>query len=303
MRVAVSGSSGLIGTALVQALRARGDEVLRLVRRPVGAPDELTWDPRAGQAPVEALAEVDGLVHLAGAGIGDQRWTPQRKQEIRDSRVQGTSTLATALAAVGSSGRAKPPVFVSGSAIGYYGDRGEEELDETSPPGTGFLAEVCQAWEAATAPAAEAGARVALLRTGVVLSARGGALARQLPLFRLGLGGTLGDGRQWLSWITLRDEVHAILACLDRPELEGPVNLTAPTPVRNAEFTQALGRVLKRPARFGVPRGALRLALGGQLTDEALLASQRVLPRRLVEAGFAFQDPTLEAALATALAD
>jgi len=303
VRVAVSGSSGLIGRALVQALRNRGDEVLRLVRRPATAPDELSWDPSAGQAPLDGLVEVDGLVHLAGAGIGDQRWTHQRRQEIRESRVQGTTTLAEAVASICGQRPSSPPVMVSGSAIGYYGDRGEEELDEGSGPGEGFLAEVCRDWEAATRPAAKAGARVALVRTGVVLSARGGALARQLPLFRLGLGGNLGSGQQWLSWITLQDEVAVLLACLDRSDLEGPVNATAPNPVRNAEFTRTLGRVLGRPARLGVPRGALRLALGGQLADEALLASQRVLPRRLLEAGFTFQHPELEAGLRAALAD
>jgi uncharacterized protein (TIGR01777 family) len=297
VRVVVTGSTGLIGSALVEQLRTRGDEVVRLVRRPARAPDERTWDPMADAVDEGVLDGADAVVHLAGAGIGDQRWTASRRAEILDSRVRSTTALASAMASM-----PRPPaVWVSGSAIGYYGDRGDEELDETSAPGTGFLAGVCRQWEEATEPAARAGIRVVPIRTGVVLSARGGALARQLPLFRSGLGGRLGDGKQWLSWISLADEVAAICFALDHPQVVGPLNLTAPSPVTNATFTTTLAHVLHRPSMLSVPRLALEATLGRELVREALLASQRVRPARLTEAGFAFEHPTLEEALTAVL--
>lgn len=295
--VVVSGSSGLVGQALVAALRRRGDIVRRLVRRPARTEDEAQWDPAAGSIDPEALQAASAVVHLAGAGIGDQRWSRARRAEIRDSRVRGTTTLASAIVEA-----ARPSVWVSGSAVGIYGDRGDEELDEDSAPGDGFLAEVCQEWEAATGPAADAGIRVVLLRTGVVLAREGGALARQLPLFRLGLGGPLGDGRQWVSWIALADEVGAILHAIDHGDLSGPVNATAPHPATNAELTQALGAAVHRPTRLPVPRRLLQLAMGSQLTEEALLVSQRVLPRRLERSGYRFVHPDIEGAIAAALA-
>lgn len=296
MRVVVTGSSGLVGSALVAALAARGDEAVRLVRRRPG-PGEARWDPAAGTLDTAALADAHAVVHLAGAGIGDRRWTPERRAEIRDSRVGPTALLARTVAELGG------PALLSASAVGFYGyEAGDRELDETAPAGRGFLADVCQAWEGATEPAAAAGVRVVHLRSGVVLSAGGGALGRQLPLFRLGVGGRLGSGRQWLSWIGLDDEVGAIAHLLDHPELTGPVNLTAPGPVTNAEFTRTLGRALHRPAVLAVPAPALRLALGGGLADEALLGGQRVLPRALEASGYRFGAPDLDTALARCLA-
>lgn len=296
MQVVVTGASGLIGRALVAALSGRGDDVVRLVRRAPAGPDEARWDPAAGTVDADAFAGAGAVVHLAGAGIGDHRWTPARRAEIRSSRVSGTDLVAHTLAA-----KAPGAVLVSGSAIGVYGDRGDEVLDEASLPGRGFLAEVCQAWEDATISASEAGCRVVLLRTGVVLATTGGVLARQLPLFRLGLGGPLGNGRQWLSWITLADEVGAILHAIDHDGLAGPVDATAPNPVTNREFTSALARAAHRPALLPVPRAALRVALGPGLADEAILASQRVLPSRLLASGYQFADPVLADALAAML--
>lgn len=297
MRVVVTGSTGLIGAAVVAALQDRGDEVVRLVRRAPARPGEHRWDPATGQLDPEALVGADAIVNLAGAGIGDHRWTPTRKAEIRDSRLRSTALLAEAVAGA----PAPCAVMVSGSAIGFYGDRGDEQLDETSGPGDDFLARLCQDWEAATAPAAAAGTRVVTLRTGIVLSGRGGALARQLPLFRLGLGGRLGDGHQWFSWISLDDEVGAILHVLDTPDVSGPVNATAPAPVTNAEFTRALAAAVHRPAVFAVPRLALELALGRELSTVALLASQRVTPARLAGSGYRFTHPEVGAALRAAL--
>lgn len=295
--VVVSGASGLIGQALVRELHRRGDTVRQLVRRPVRGEDERQWDPVAGTVDADALRGAAAVVHLAGAGIGDQRWTPARRAEIRESRVRGTTTLATAIVRAAS-----PSVWVSGSAVGIYGDRGQEELDEDSPPGSGFLADVCREWEAATTPAAEVGVRVVLLRTGVVMARQAGALARQLPLFRLGLGGTLGDGHQWVSWIALADEVGAILHAIDHGDLSGPVNATAPRPVPNAELTRAIGAAVHRPTRVAAPKRLLQLAMGSQLTDEALLVSQRVLPRRLEASGYRFLYPDIAGAIAAALA-
>ncbi len=297
MRVVVTGSSGLIGRAVVAALRARGDDVTLLVRHEPQGPSESQWDPAAGSIDPAAITGASAVVHLAGAGIADHRWSTQRKAEILGSRVRSTDLVARALAA-----SAPGSVLVSGSAIGIYGNRGDEVLDERSETGHGFLADVCQAWEAAAEPAASAGARVVLLRTGVVLSPGGGALGRQLPLFRLGLGGRLGDGRQWLSWISLADEVGAILHAIDEPALSGPVDATAPNPVTNGAFTSALAAAVHRPALLAVPRAALRLALGPELADEALLASQRVLPARLVATGYRFVAPDITTALTTLLA-
>ncbi|MEU6037254.1 TIGR01777 family oxidoreductase [Actinomadura sp. NPDC047616] len=290
MKVAVTGASGMIGTALVRSLEADRHQVLRLVRREPAGPREVRWEP-GGTADIEALAGVDAVVHLAGAGIGDRRWSAAYKREIRESRVHGTRTVAEAVA------RLRPRVLVCGTAIGFYGDTGDREVDETAPVGGGFLAGVVRDWEAAAAPAREAGVRVAFARTGVVLG-RGGLVGRMLPLFRLGLGGRLGDGRQWMSWISLDDEVAGLRFLLDG-DLEGPVNLTGPRPVTNAEFTRALARAVGRPAVLAVPKTALRLALG-EFADEGALVSQRVLPRRLEEAGFVFEHADVTAALATA---
>ena len=293
MRVVISGSSGLIGQAVVTAVRARGDEVTPLVRR-TPRPGEAAWDPPAGSIDAGAIAGADAVVHLAGAGIGDRRWSAARRHEIVSSRVQSTALLARTLG-----GLNRPPaVLVSASAVGYYGDRGDEELTEDSEPGSGFLAEVCRAWEDGAQPAVAAGVRLVALRSGVVLSAHGGALARQLPLFRAGVGGRLGSGRQWLSWISLADEVAVILRALDDPSLQGPLNATAPAPVTNRDFTRALGRALHRPSVLTVPSFALRVALGADLASEMVLAGQRVLPTKLIANGFTFAHADIGGALA-----
>jgi len=296
MRAIISGASGLIGEALVARLRGEGFTVSRLVRRPPARPDEVFWDPAAGEIDRAGLEGAAAVVHLAGAGIGDRRWTESYKREIYDSRIRGTRLLAEALAGLD----APPSVLVSGSAIGFYGDTGDTEATEDTPKGGGFLADLVADWEAAAAPAAEAGIRVVHPRTGIVLSRRGGILGRTLPLFRLGLGGRLGSGRQWTSWITLRDEVRA-LQHLIASELSGPVNLTAPRPVTNAEYTRELGRALGRPAVLPVPAPALRLLLR-EFAAEGPLISQRVLPARLSESGFSFADAELAPALAAVLA-
>ncbi|HUO49426.1 MAG TPA: TIGR01777 family oxidoreductase [Acidimicrobiales bacterium] len=292
----VSGASGMVGRALRPVLAAAGHDVVALVRRAPG-PGERRWDPAAGVLDAGDLREADAVVHLAGAGIGDRRWSPARRAEILDSRVRSTALLSTTLARLDE----PPAVLAAASAVGWYGSRGDEVLDEDSAAGDGFLAEVCHAWEDACGAAADAGIRVAHLRSGIVLDASGGALARQLPLFRLGLGGRLGGGRQWLSWISLADEVAAIVAVLEDQALSGPVNLVAPQPVTNAEFTSTLARLLHRPAFTRVPRAALRLALGGDMADEVVLASQRVVPARLLAAGFTFAHPELGGALAAAM--
>ncbi len=274
--------------------------MIPLVRR--RAPGGAWWDPAAGvmgDDALDALRSADAVIHLAGAGLGDRRWSADRRREIVASRVAATALLCRTLAGL----ERRPAVLVSASAVGFYGDRGDEELTEASAPGTGFLADLCRQWEDATTPAAEAGVRVVRLRSGVVLSGRGGALARQLPLFRMGVGGRLGDGRQWLSWITLADEVGVVLHALDHPSVEGPVNATAPSPVTNRAFTAALGRALHRPAVLAVPAVALRVALGSELASEMILAGQRVLPARVLGDGYRFVHPTLDVALAAVLAD
>ena len=302
MRIAVTGASGLIGGALVAHLRAGGHDVVRMVRRSSSSPDEVLWDPMGGTVDLAALGAVDAVVHLAGARVGPdtyrsiatgaQRWTDSYKATIRDSRVVGTRTLATALASM----ETPPSVLVSGSAIGFYGITGDEAVDEDAPRGEGFLADVVVDWEAAAAPARDAGIRVVHPRTGLVVSGRGGTWGKLWPIFRLGGGGRLGSGRQWWSFISLRDEVRALEFLLDN--LEGPVNLTAPNPATNKEMTRAMGALLKRPTFLPVPKPALELVLGGFSSE--VLDSARVLPRRLLDAGFTFDDPTIESALAWA---
>jgi uncharacterized protein (TIGR01777 family) len=278
VRVALSGSHGLIATALAQRLESAGHAVVRMAR----------------DAP--STEGCDAVVNLTGAGIGDARWTDARRRELESSRVDFTARLSAAIAAQ----HPRPAVLLNASAVGYYGDRGDEVLTEASGPGTGYLASLCQRWEAATDEAAAAGVRVVHLRSGVVLARSGGALRRQLPLFRFGLGGRLGSGRQYLSWIALDDEVRAI-AFLLSSTIDGAANLTAPLPVTNAAFTTALGRALRRPAVLVVPAPALRVALGGELADEMVLASQRAEPAALHAAGFSFEYPTVDAALAHTL--
>ncbi|WP_396449855.1 TIGR01777 family oxidoreductase [Actinomadura sp.] len=295
MRVTVTGSSGLIGSALVKSLREDGHDVVRLVRREPERDDEARWSPADGCVDKDSLEGADAVVHLAGAAVGDRPWTKAYRQKIRDSRVVGTRTLAEAIAAANP----RPRVLVCGSAIGYYGDTGGREVDEKSPMGRGFLAALVRDWEAAAAPARDAGVRLVLPRTGVVLTPDGGLLGRTLPLFRLGLGARLGDGRQWTSWISIADQIAALRFLIDH-EIDGPVNLTAPNPVTNEEYTRALGRVLHRPARLAVPRFALRAALRG-FADEGPLISQRALPRRLGEAGFRFAHEHVDEALAAVL--
>jgi uncharacterized protein (TIGR01777 family) len=295
-RIAITGASGLIGSALSSALQRDACEVHPLVRTLRGAPGEIQWDPGTGQIDAGALEGFDAVVHLAGENIG-QRWTPEVRERILESRVSGTQLLARTLASL----RHPPEVLVSASAVGYYGDCGDRPLDESAPAGNDFLAEVAQAWEAAAKPAAEAGIRVVHPRSGMVLSRHGGALARMLPPFRLGLGGRMGHGRQWTSWIALDDEVAAIRFLIGTPTLAGPVNVTSPRPVTNAEFTRILGRVLGRPTLMTVPAAALRLAFG-EMADRTILASQRAHPARLLDAGFHFRHARLEDGLRALLA-
>ena len=297
MKVAVTGSSGLIGTALVAALRADGHEVIRLVRAAPAPPDAVAWDPRADRGGLgpRSLDGVAAVVHLAAAGVADKRWTPRYQAEIRDSRARGTQALAGALAAMAT----PPAVLLSGSAIGWYGDTGGREVTESDPAGSGFLSEVVRDWEAATGSAAQAGIRVVTLRSGLVLSSEGGILARLLPLFRLGLGGRIGTGRQVMSWIGLSEWVAAARFLLGRDDVHGPVNLTTPCPVSNAEFTSALAAAVHRPALMLVPVPALKVAIGGVSSD--ILSSARVLPRRLLDEGYQFQHPAIAGALAAEL--
>ncbi|MBB3082176.1 TIGR01777 family oxidoreductase [Geodermatophilus sabuli] len=298
MKVAVTGSSGLIGSHLVPALRADGHDVLRLVRRTPRTADEHRWDPQHHRIDPALLADVDAVVNLAGVGIGDRRWTAAYKQAVLSSRVDATRTVSEALAAATAADPTRPRALLSGSAVGWYGDTGDREADEGAPAGDDFLARVCTEWEAATAPAADAGVRVTLLRTGLVLGP-GGLLGRLAPLFRFGLGGRLGSGRQYWPWISLTDEVDAIRFLLATP-VAGPVNLTAPTPVTNAEFARTLAHVVNRPAVLPVPGVALRLVVG-EFAPVGILAGQRAVPGRLRDAGFTWTHPDLDAALRAAL--
>jgi uncharacterized protein (TIGR01777 family) len=295
MRIALAGSSGLIGSALVPALQAEGHEVVRLVRRPAARDDELMWDPTKPLDP-HRLGAIDAAINLAGVGVGDHRWSTAYKQQIRDSRVVTTSTLATALAAM----EPHPTVLINSSAIGWYGDTGETAVDETSPRGEGFLAQVCEEWEAATGPAEDAGIRVVHARTGLVVSNAGGAWKRMTPLFKTGVGGRLGTGKQFWSWISIEDQIGAMMFALTRDSLRGPVNFTAPSPMRNSDVTAAMGRVLGRPTPFPVPASALRIGLG-EFASETL-GSQRVLPTKLLAQGFTFRYPDFESAYRAALA-
>ena len=302
MDVAVTGSSGLIGSALGPALTGAGHRMVPVVRSQGAKANRsgaLGWDPDAGTIDAGGLEGIGAVVHLAGENIGASRWNEAQKARIRDSRVKGTALLAQTLAKL-----ANPPrVLISASGINVYGDRGDEVVTEASRPGEGFLAEVCKAWEAAAAPAEQAGIRVVHLRSGIVLSPAGGALEKMLTPFRLGLGGRLGSGAQWMSWISIDDEVGAIVHLLGDGAPAGPVNATAPNPVTNADFSQALARALRRPAVLPVPAPALRLLLGREMADELLLASMRVLPTRLLDSGYAFRAPDLESALQRTLAN
>lgn len=291
--IAVTGASGLLGRALCTRLRSRGDRVIELVRRPARNRDELSWDPESGTLDETALEDLYGVVHLAGENVANERWSPEFKQRIRDSRVLGTRTLVAALART----RRPPRVLLSASGVGYYGDRGDEWLDEASGPGSGFLVEVCQEWEAA-ARQLDGRARTAQLRIGMVLGRGGGALATMLPFFRWGVGGPLGSGKQYVSWISLEDVVGATLHALDA-ELRGPVNLVGPNPVRQRDFARALGKAVGRPALLPAPAVALRLVLG-EFASEAL-AGQRARPAKLLQSGFSFRHPELGDALEAAL--
>jgi uncharacterized protein (TIGR01777 family) len=301
VRVGVTGSSGFIGTALVAALQDRGDTVVPFVRpdSPFARGDVIRWDPAMGlldEGDLRARGGFDAVVNLAGAGIADRRWSNAHKEAIRRSRTDATSLLSSAL--MGPSGT---PSLVSGSAIGIYGSRGDESLDESSSVGEDFLARVCVAWEGATSPLAEAGTAVAHVRTGIVMSRRGGALKKQLPLFRFGLGGPLGSGGQWISPISLRDEVRAMLWLVDT-RASGPFNLVAPAALTNRDLSKALARHMHRVSWLRVPKGALRIALGPELADATALASQRVTPTRLRQSGFVFESPTITSILSSALA-
>ena len=297
MDVAITGSSGLIGTALANALHARGDRVVPVLR---GSGLGLRWDPAAGVIDAAGFEGLDAVVHLAGEGIGEKKWTDEQKRKIRDSRVLGTELLAGALA-----GLTRPPaVFVSGSAIGWYGNRGDERLRESSAPGPkdDFLAGVCVEWEAAASAASDAGIRTVLLRTGIVLSADGGALARMLTPFKLGLGGRIGTGRQYMSWISLADQVGAILHAVDTASSSGPVNATAPAPVTNAEFTAALGRLLHRPTKLPTPLLPLKIVFGAEMVQSLLVNGACVLPEQLQSSGYAFAHPNVDEALTAIVA-
>ena len=285
-RIAVTGASGLIGTALVGYLKSQGHTVQRLVRRAAVSSEEITWDPIAGTVDMEALAGVDAVIHLAGAGVSDKRWTKKYKSEILNSRLLGTTTIAKAVAIV------KPQVFISASAIGWYGESGNRAVVESDRVGDDFLAAVCREWESAADLAGDV--RTVKLRTGLVLDPTGGALGKMLPLFRFGLGGKLSNGKQWWSWITLHDQIRAIAFLLEN-KVSGPVNLTSPNPVTNSEFTAGLARALHRPALFPVPGIALKIVLGGFSAE--VLGSKKVMPQALTEAGFTFDYPHISSAL------
>ena len=291
MQIAITGSTGLVGAALVPFLTTGGHRVIRLVRKPPSG-DDVQWDPTEGVRDLSRLEGVDAVIHLAGENIAAGRWTPQRKDEIRRSRVEGTRRLSESLAKLSR----RPKALVSASAIGFYGDRGDEILTEDSAPGKDFLAQVCQEWEAATEPAARAGIRVVRLRFGMILSPVGGALRKMLLPFRLGAGGRMGSGAQYVSWIAIDDAIGAIHHAVGTESLHGPVNAVSPAPVTNAEFTRVLARVLSRPAIFPMPAFAARLAFG-EMADALLLASARVMPTRLQASGYRFRYPELEGAL------
>ncbi|MEZ5379900.1 MAG: TIGR01777 family oxidoreductase [Acidimicrobiales bacterium] len=298
MDVVITGSSGLIGSALLPALEAAGHRPIRLVRRiPARGADEIQWDPANGELDAESLEGIDAVIHLAGAGIGDKRWTESYKQTLVESRTGGTSLLASALAGLTT----PPKVFLSGSAIGYYGDQGDTVLTEASPPADDFLADLCVQWEAAAQSAIDAGITTTFLRTGIVQSPKGGALAKTLPLFKFFLGGKFGSGRQYSSWIHIDDIVAALIFLLDA-EVAGPVNLTAPNPVTNTAYTEALGKVLGRPTLLTVPAFGPKLLLGGEMADALLFDSMRVMPTALADAGFEFRFTDVEAALRDLLA-
>lgn len=293
MNVLVTGATGLVGSALVPYLAGKGHAIRKLVRKPLRRDaGEFAWDPERGTLDASALEGADGIVHLAGENIAAGRWTPAKKARIRDSRVRGTKLLAEAAARC----ERPPKVLASASAVGYYGDRGSELLTETSEAGSGFLASVCREWEQAASPAAARGIRTVAMRFGVVLSGKGGVLGKMLPPFRLGLGGKVGSGGQYMSWIAIDDLVAAIAHVLERPELSGAMNTVAPVPVTNLDFTRALGRALGRPTIFPLPAFAARL-LFGEMADELLLASARVEPRRLLASGFSFRYREIEPAL------
>lgn len=291
MRIVIGGSSGLIGTELVDSLRKDGHEVLRLVRRKSTASSEIYWNPVAGELDVSQLLGCNVFINLAGAGVGDGRWTEKYKALILSSRVDSTSLLAKAAAEV------KPEVFIAGSAIGWYGDTADQQVDESSPAGSGFLADVVVAWEQAAQPAKAAGVRVVNIRTGLVAAKNGGAWSRLLPIFKLGAGGKLGTGKQYWSFISMRDEIAAIKFVISNSKISGPVNLTAPTPATNLEVTKAMSKVFNRPALLPVPAFALKSILG-EFSQE-VLGSARVIPRVLLDAGFVFQDPDIESTMRT----
>ncbi|MFE9018363.1 TIGR01777 family oxidoreductase [Streptomyces sp. NPDC007808] len=293
-RIAVAGASGLIGGALVRSLAADGHEVVRLVRREPRARDEVRWDPENKHVDVAGLAGCDAVVNLAGANVGSRRWTDAYKAKLRSGRVLGTAALAEAIASLDE----PPRVFVNGSAIGYYGETGERAVDESAPPGQGFLPELVVEWEGAAAPAREAGVRTVFPRTGLVVARHGGAWGRLFPLFQAGLGGRMGDGQQYWSFVSLHDEVAAIRHLIDRDDLSGPFNVTAPHPLTNREITEAMGRVLRRPTLFSVPAPVLRTVLGELAGD--VLGSVRVLPTRLLRSGFTFAFPEIEEAIRAA---
>jgi uncharacterized protein (TIGR01777 family) len=292
VKVVLTGASGLLGGTLIESLHGDGHDTVRLVRRQPRTPDEARWDPAAGQVDPDALRDADAVINLAGPGLGDRPWTPSYKREVLTARIDATHTIATAIAATDP----RPRVLVSASAVGYYGNPGDAVLDENDPAGDSYLAHIASEWERAAAPARDAGVRVVTMRTAVVVSAKGGAFGRRLlPLFRLGFGGRIGSGRQWWSWVTLGDYVRAVRFLLDRDDIDGPVNISAPEPIRNADMTNAMGRVLHRPTVAVAPGFLLRLPLRDFAED--LLGGQRVIPARLTEAGFVFEQPTFEPAL------
>ncbi len=300
MESAVTGASGLIGSALIAALEADGHRVRRFVRGGVAVPGSVVWDPIAGTIEAGALDGVEAVVHLAGEGIGEKRWSPEQKERIRSSRALGTSLIARSVAAMSQ----PPRVLLSASAIGWYGNRGDEVLTEASgpPQPSEFLSEVCVDWEAATAPSTDAGIRTVLLRTGIVLTPKGGALGRMITPFRLGLGGKIASGKQWMSWISLEDEIGAIRHVLGDDSVSGPVNLTAPTPVTNLDFTKALGGAVHRPTILPTPLAPLKLALGSELVTALLVNGQRVVPAALEASGYKFKHPDIDSAFASLLA-